>query len=196
MQRRDHYLLGCFIIEQLGLKLDPIRKRLFLFGCIEPDINPLTYTRGSIKYSFLHGHNAENAKKHLEKVLEKLTVSGVHSFKQWFAFGTALHYTADSFTFPHNAFFAGDLREHRCYENLLHPIFKMYIDGYDIKQYTADGAGYDHEAKHTEYLNDTRSFITDCIYITESALGLSRALNISRVNIALPDTFDVPQLCE
>lgn len=96
MQTKDHYLLGCFILKQYGSCVDPICQKLFLLGCIEPDWNLITYTRGSIKYQFLHGHNAENSQKHLNRLTEKLLKSGVHTTLQWFRFGAALYYLADS----------------------------------------------------------------------------------------------------
>ena len=90
-------------------------RRLFLFGCVEPDINPFTYMRGSVRHRFLQGHNAENARKHFQKLLERLSRSGVHSPWQWFALGTLIHYAADSFTFPHNSRFPGSLADHVAY---------------------------------------------------------------------------------
>ena len=101
MQTKDHYLLGCFLLEHQKIFLDPVRRNLFLFGCIEPDINPTTYVRGSIKHQLFHGHNAENIGKHIEHITRKLAKSGVITPMQWFRFGTLLHYLADSFTFTH-----------------------------------------------------------------------------------------------
>lgn len=98
MQTKDHRLLGSFLLRQQDIFLDPMRKSLFLLGCVEPDLNPVTYTRGSLHHRFLHGHNAENAGKHLARLTQKLHKSGVQSPLQWFRFGAALHYLADSFT--------------------------------------------------------------------------------------------------
>ena len=79
MQTKDHRLLGSFLLRQQDIFLDPMRKSLFLLGCVEPDLNPVTYTRGSLHHRFLHGHNAENAGKRLARLTQKLHKSGVQS---------------------------------------------------------------------------------------------------------------------
>ena len=124
MQNKDHYLLGCFILKRYGACIEPICQKLFLLGCVEPDWNLVTYTRGSIKHRFLHGHNAENVQKHLTHMTERLMKTGVHTPLQWFYFGAALHYLADSFTFAHNRIFTGSIIEHRQYEKVLHTYCK------------------------------------------------------------------------
>lgn len=93
MQTKDHYLLGCFLLEHQKIFLDPVRRNLFLFGCIEPDINPTTYVRGSIKHQLFHGHNAENIGKHeswLKAVLSHLC-NGFASAPYCIIWLTALH---------------------------------------------------------------------------------------------------------
>lgn len=128
MQNKDHYLLGCFILKRYGACIEPICQKLFLLGCVEPDWNLVTYTRGSIKHRFLHGHNAENVQKHLTHMTERLMKTGVHTPLQWFYFGAALHYLADSFTFAHNRIFTGSIIDtantRRCCTRILPSICK------------------------------------------------------------------------
>ncbi len=177
MQTKDHYLLGEFLLNEQGIRLDSLRKKLFLLGCIEPDYNPLTYARGSVKYRFLHGHNAENARKHLEHLAEKLTASGVKTPYQWFCFGAALHYLADSFTFAHNSIFSGSLKEHRVYETLLDSCFVQYLNEKSGNTYRSV-LPMSLEGYHKEYLSAPRSFKTDCRYIVNAALDLSASLRV------------------
>ena len=127
MQNKDLYLLGCLILKRYGACIEPICQKLFLLGCVEPDWNLVTYTRGSIKHRFLHGHNAENVQKHLTHMTERLMQTGVRTPLQWFYFGAALHYLADSFTFAHNRIFTGSIIEHRQYEKVLHTYFTEYL---------------------------------------------------------------------
>ena len=79
MKKKDHLLLGRFLLAQKAAPSGSMARRLFLFGCVEPDINPFTYMRGSVRHQFLQGHNAENARKHFQNLLERLSRSGVHS---------------------------------------------------------------------------------------------------------------------
>lgn len=137
-----------------------------------------------MKYQFLHGHNAENAKKHLDHAIKKLLDHGVHTPMQWFAFGTALHYIADSFTFPHNDLFSGDLIEHRNYEKLLHTEFEKYLGEWHTTTALSANTAQSFAWFHTQYLSDTRSFLTDCQYIVNASFGLCETLHIG---VALPD---------
>lgn len=172
MQAKDHCLLGRYVLSQCGKEPDPICRRIFLLGCIEPDWNLITYIRGSIKYQFLHGHNADNARKHLKHLMKRLMKRGVCSPLQWFRFGAALHYLADSFTFAHNRCFAGSLTEHRLYEKLLHNVFA------DCLYTQKDEAPSADELTHERYLSERRSYYTDCRYIIGASMALSNKLSI------------------
>ena len=51
MQTKDHLALGLGLLagtQDEGLEK---HKRAFLFGCVEPDFNPLTYLRGYMIYA-------------------------------------------------------------------------------------------------------------------------------------------------
>ena len=172
MQTRDHKLLGLFLLERYGAEISPLCRRMFLLGSVEPDWNLVTYIRGSVRYQFLHGHNAENAKKHLTRLTEKLMESGVRTPAQWFRFGAALHYLADSFTFAHNNVFAGDLLEHRLYEKFLHDVFAGYLKAHKEERFPAG------EVCHDRYLDERRSYQTDCRYILAAAVALCDKLRI------------------
>ena len=174
MQSKDHYILGTFLLEKFGENISPLKRKAFLFGCIEPDLNPFTYMRGSLKNDFMRGHNAENVKKHTHRIIEKLRKSGIRTAKHWFELGTALHYAADGFTFPHNSFFSGTLKEHVKYESLFHPIFEQYLQTSPAPNAETDT---DIEKLHGLYVCDKRSFLTDCKYITKATVGLCRELS-------------------
>lgn len=187
MQSKDHLLLGKYILAQQNVTLSPIQKFLFLFGCIEPDLNPLTYTRGSLKHKFLHGHHAENAKRHLGRIIEKLGKTGIDTPKQWFVFGTALHYLADSFTFAHNNDFPGGLKEHRCYESLLHPVFVQALQQSLFHENSASSIKIDTMGEiHAQYQRDAHSFLTDCRYILRATANLCNILDIAGNPLPLP----------
>ena len=176
MQIKDHILLGKYLLDNYELNISGIKKHAFLLGCFEPDINVLTYTRGSIEYQILHGHNADNCKKHLTKVINKLENKGIDTLFQWFSLGTAIHYIADTFTFPHNDLFGGDIYEHNKYEKLFHKVFKDYISNLDYNDYSIKTLNSSFENYHNKYLNDKRSYLTDCKYITNAATVLFKAV--------------------
>ena len=170
MKKKDHLLLGRFLLAKKEAPSGSIKRRLFLFGCVEPDINPFTYMRGSVRHQFLQGHNEENAREHFQKVLKKLSRSGVQSLWQWFARGTLIHYAADSFTFPHNkSLFSGSLADHVAYELQLHALFPQYLSA------MAGGWGFhtvhnqSMEALRQRYLREAGAARTDCRYILAAA---------------------------
>ena len=172
MQTKDHALLGRFLLEQHNAALTPLCRRLFLLGCVEPDWNPFSYVRGSLRYQAFHGHNAENAEQHLSRLIAQLQESGARTPLQWFRFGAALHYLADSYTFAHNRMFAGNLWEHWCYERLLHPVFVAALQTPPTELLPADGGS------HRRYLTEQRAYGTDCRYILGTAMGLSKRLAV------------------
>ena len=79
MKTKDQRLLGRFVLKSEGLALDSMRQRMFLWGCVEPDYNPFTYARGSLKHAFLRGHHTENARQHLARMTRRLKKTGVHT---------------------------------------------------------------------------------------------------------------------
>ena len=80
MKTDDHLLLGKYLLNMKKIKLSPLKEKWFLIGCVEPDYNPFTYIRGSIKHKLLHGHNAPNCKKHIDRIVEKLSSTFAFNF--------------------------------------------------------------------------------------------------------------------
>lgn len=176
MKKKDHLLLGRFLLAQKDAPTGSLERRLFLFGCVEPDINPFTYVRGSTRHQFLQGHNAENARKHFQKVLEKLSRSGVHSLWQWFALGTLIHYAADSFTFPHNSRFPGSLADHVAYEMHLHALFPQFLHAEAGRRGFHPLHMQSMDTLRRSYLREAGTAVTDCHYILAASEWLFQRL--------------------
>jgi len=74
MRTADHMNLSRYIMDHMDAGASKLKKAAFIFGSIEPDINMLTYFRGSIHgEEKLRGHNYENVQKYMEKLTNKLT---------------------------------------------------------------------------------------------------------------------------
>ena len=141
MRTADHMNLSRYIMDHMDSGESKLQKALFVFGSIEPDINMLTYLRGSIHgEEKLRGHNYENVIRYMEKLTRKLERGGMGSLRRSFVLGKLVHYVADSFTYPHNSIFPGNLREHCQYETELHSyVDKMIADGnVDMSKIDAD----------------------------------------------------------
>ena len=176
MKKKDHLQIGKLLLAQKDTKLSGIQRLAFLFGCVEPDINPFTYMRGSVRHQFLQGHNAENARKHFQKLLERLSRSGVHSPWQWFALGTLIHYAADSFTFPHNSRFPGSLADHVAYEMQLHTLFPQYLHAAARSRGFQALHAQSVDALRRSYLHEAGAAVTDCRYILAASEWLFQRL--------------------
>ncbi len=123
----DHLLLGRYLLAQSGTPALRKHRRAFLLGCVEPDYNPLSYLRGLRRHGAFRGHNAENADAFLARTTLSLEKSGVYTARDAFRLGSLLHYAADAFTAPHNAFWPGSLAAHRAYEWSLHAVFADFL---------------------------------------------------------------------
>ena len=130
MQTRDHKALALKLVGETNNDGLRRHRRAFLLGCVEPDYNLLTYVRGSIHYSAFRGHNAENVQAYIRRCIEELQHAGLRSAFSYFVLGTLLHYVADTFTYPHNTDFSGNLMEHAVYEKKLHQVFSLALSGY------------------------------------------------------------------
>ena len=119
MQKRSHKLLASTLLE--GCQgFDARRFELaFLFGSFQPDCNPFTYLRGSLKSRKLGGHNYISSRNYIHKQIKTLQKRTRWTIWQYYALGKLTHYLADAFTYPHNETFADTLMGHRHYETSL-----------------------------------------------------------------------------
>lgn len=104
----------------------------FMIGSIEPDINPLTYTRGSIRQKLLGGHNYNNVKYSLYRTFDTLFNKRKWGVLEYYKFGKSIHYVCDAFTFPHNEEYEGGLLNHHKYEKLLGKRIKQFNHKYSM----------------------------------------------------------------
>lgn len=128
MRRKSHLALGNYLLTAYSPELSDISRKAFLLGCIEPDRNPASYLKGSLRCQFLHGHNYGNAAPFVQRKLQQLSQKVVWNLWNWYTLGKIIHYTADAFTYPHNENYPGDLAMHRIYEIRLQKYFLSFLD--------------------------------------------------------------------
>lgn len=109
METKDHLYLARLITgaADLGGRL---KSSAFEYGCISPDINPLTYIKG---------HTYSSTISYVKNTLSRLH-SRLKSPMDYFDLGRAVHFIGDYFTFPHTPLFNGSLSAHIGYERRLH----------------------------------------------------------------------------
>ncbi|MDD4431949.1 MAG: zinc dependent phospholipase C family protein [Bacteroidales bacterium] len=189
MKTKDHLALGHFLLnlsDNAGLQK---HKRAFLLGCIEPDYNMATYTRGLRNHPKFRGHNAENSYRHITKCLSEFQSDGICSAWDYFTLGTMFHYIADAFTYPHNSFWKGSLLKHAAYEMELHTVFYKELGLRSVKRPITllPSLTYYFSNTHDEYSAASHTMKVDCRYI----IGVCERMFIETMRLA--DTSAAPE---
>lgn len=127
MRGKSHCCLGQFLVHNYMENVSSLHRQAFLLGCIEPDRNPATYLKGSIRYQWLRGHNFLNAKRYMHRIARRLENKQYLSLFDYYTLGKLIHYTTDAFTYAHNDMFTTDLGEHMEYEVALQEHFLAYM---------------------------------------------------------------------
>lgn len=178
MNAKSHKLLGRYLVDKY-LADQPRRfSKAFLIGCIEPDRNPTTYLKGSIRSHWLRGHNWSNAQRFMDRISQRLEKKEKLGLLDYYALGKLIHYTMDSFTYAHNEHFNDNLRQHRTYERLLHRYFSRYLPGHKESRLSTFGSVMSTiRHYHSDYMdrpagvfNDTKFTINVCGLVMDMLL--------------------------
>lgn len=178
MKTESHRLLGKYLIGTVHGIYEPKYEKAFLWGCVEPDFNFLTYLKGSGKIRLFRGHNFRNSATCVRHMLDTLQKNKDWGMREYYCFGKLIHYLSDAFTYPHNENFSGSIREHRRYEMELHKRFQRYI----ILKQCVPNEGQDRSAceviglLHRQYLDAEPGETTDVRYIVLTAAIVFRML--------------------
>lgn len=128
MRGKSHLRIAEYLVEHY-LQGTPRRcQTAFRIGCIEPDRNPITYLKGSIRCQWLRGHNYRNALRFMGAISSRLEQKEKLNLFDFYTLGKLIHYTADAFTYAHNDTFPVQLREHKQYENALQEHFLRFME--------------------------------------------------------------------
>lgn len=127
MRGKSHISLGAYLIDRYLPDLPRRYQRAFLLGCIQPDRNPATYLKGSVRFQWLRGHNYCNAKEFMGRISARLEKKARLRLFDYYTLGKLIHYTADAFTYAHNETFSKRLSDHRVYEVRLQTFFLNYL---------------------------------------------------------------------
>ena len=126
MKLISHITLGRHSADITGLGL--FNRLALIIGSVEPDLAAFTYLRGSGKGEYFKGHTWKNIRFIVERLCHSLGKSERQGLLFHFRLGKLLHYTIDSFTYPHNTeLFKGSLKEHMDWEDLVHAELKRIL---------------------------------------------------------------------
>lgn len=127
MRGKSHQHLGRYLADKYMAALPKRYIKAFLIGCIEPDRNPATYLKGSLRRQWLRGHNWGNAQNYMTRLSKRLEKRNKLYLLDYYTIGKLIHYTTDAFTSAHNERFGDDLHNHRQYEEDLQNHFLEYL---------------------------------------------------------------------
>lgn len=179
IKAQSHLELGRYLSEKY-LKNIPVKYiRAFLLGCIEPDKNPTTYLKGSIRSHFLRGHNWESSQRYMQRIAKRLEHRKKLRLTDYYTLGKLVHYTADAFTYAHNNSFPKDLPAHRRYESSLQRYFLSYLQAFRPRNiHVQSGIMEQIRQYHREYRSNSASIQTDskyCITVTSMVMAVLSA---------------------
>ena len=167
MQKRSHTLLAAALLKnQNGLRARRY-ELAFLFGSFEPDCNPLSYLKGSLRSRKFRGHNYTNSDHYIANRIQRLqNRKKAWTCWQYYTLGKLTHYLADAFTYPHNENYQEGLLDHHQYENALRLYFAQCLA---CRRLPEEGDCRDLpgalDLLHRRYLQDRSSMEQDVDYI-------------------------------
>ncbi len=177
MKQESHRLLGHFLLDQLQQQPKRRHCRAFLIGCVEPDRNPLSYLKGSIRSRWFYGHNYQNADRWIERHINCLNRKTRWNLWNYYCMGKLIHYTSDAFTYVHNNCFTESIAAHREYENRLQEQFFFCLESSRERHIAFHRDVNDFfRSAHAHYLQNVANVHQDCQYILDMTCWLFRQL--------------------
>ncbi len=127
MRNKSHATMGRVLLREYMPGIPAGNARLFLLGCTQPDKNPATYIKGSLRSHWMRGHNYTNSNRFMMRLAMRL--DGKEHFSPWdyYCLGKLIHYTLDAFTYAHDERFGDSLTAHRQYEVALQNYFLVQL---------------------------------------------------------------------
>lgn len=128
MRGKSHLRIAEYLVDHYLPNVPKRCQAAFRIGCIEPDRNPATYLKGSIRCQWLRGHNYQNARRFMYAISARLERKDKLNMFDYYTLGKLIHYTTDAFTYAHNDTFPVQLREHKQYEDALQEHFLRFME--------------------------------------------------------------------
>ena len=178
MLKESHKLLGEYLISHCAKIPERRYQKLFLWGCVEPYYNYLTYLKGSLKVQPFRGHHYPNGQTRILRLVRRLRRSHRRNVLNFYRLGKLMHYVSDAFTFSHNPEFGGHIKGHHGYEKNLNSQFQNGFCGtvfplLDKEIVSPEAIFLD---AHRQYSATYAGLSTDLDYILKVAVSVFRLL--------------------
>ena len=169
MQKRSHKLLASTLLEcEHGFGAKRF-EWAFLLGSFQPDCNPLTYLKGSLRHNKLKGHNYANSRAYINARILKLQRRRRWTMWHYYTLGKLTHYLADAYTYPHNPDYPNSMLDHHNYETDLRQFMRGYLAHRHLqRQQARRDLVAALEELHQQYMATRASMIRDASYILKA----------------------------
>ena len=169
MQKRSHTLLAQTLLRtESGFGARRF-EWAFLFGSFQPDVNPFSYLKGSVRYHKLKGHNYVNSRQYINAQIRKLQKRSRWTVWQYYTLGKLTHYLADAYTYPHNENYPDSILNHHNYETNLRAFLRGYLaHQYVRRQQARRDLIAALEELHEQYMATRASMYRDASYILKA----------------------------
>lgn len=177
MKKRSHKLLASTLLEcEHGFSARRY-ELAFLFGSFQPDCNPLTFLKGSLRAYKFRGHNFSNSQPYINSRIQRLQQRDRWTIWQYYTLGKLTHYLADAFTFPHNENYPDSLIAHRAYEDALRVYLADYLRGRTLRlEQARQDLASAIDQLHRQYMETLADIDQDARYILQVNLLLMETL--------------------
>ena len=166
MRSKSHMILGQYLAGRYLIHIPQLHTRAFLLGCVQPDRNPLTYLKGSIRHQWFRGHNYPNTRRFIRKLSRRLEKKVYWTALDYYCLGKLIHYTADAFTYAHNKDFPLNLGQHRKYEEQMQTYFLSYLYRSPTMEIPGSCSIMESIGRfHREYRKEAGTIQRDCHYM-------------------------------
>ena len=173
MKSTSHRMLAHYFIDIYLFNYSASCKKAFSLGCVQPDKNPTTYLKGSLRSQWLRGHNWENAQRYIHKIANGLERKSRLNFIDYYKLGKLIHYTADAFTYAHNLHFQADLKAHRKYEQTLDSYITECFDNISVSlDASASGILDIIHSCRISYIRTSSGIIADAAHTKRACSGI------------------------
>lgn len=177
MKQESHRLLGRHLISQLHRQPKRLHAKAFLIGCVEPDRNPLSYLKGSLRARWFYGHNYQNADRWIDRTIQHLQSCRHWNLIDYYRLGKLIHYTSDAFTYVHNNCFKEPIAAHRAYETELQALFLQRLrEARGRREAFRRDLNDFFRSAHAQYLQAVADVQNDCQYILDMTDRVFRQL--------------------
>lgn len=129
MRKKSHISLAKYIVDSIAEQDMIEHKKAFYLGSILPDCKPSFLTeRHEMEGTF------PKIQEQMRILVERQMNFQINARVFYRNLGEIIHYIADYFTFPHNAHYPGNLKDHCAYEEQLKNSLREYIQSGEAKK--------------------------------------------------------------